>query len=495
LSAGEPGRRFRCRGHLVGWGVYPAVFCILRALPVNLESPLPAALPAGSAVALYCSGTADHDGSPVTEFRFVVAGQPHPADAVRMPRFDMPCRRSGFWGIVPVQATPGDEAIVLGAEFRSGPAAWQQVELGRIAISAPHPAAGTADPELIAICMGTFNPDPGLLERQLDSIRNQTDSRWTCVISDDFSDPEPFDQLVALTRDDPRFTVSRAPSRIGFYRNFERALELAPPGASLIALCDQDDVWHPHKLETLRRGLGSATLVYSDQRLVDDRGRLLRDTLWKGRANNWTNLASMLIANTVTGAAALFRRPVAELALPFPDSPGIEFHDHWVALSALASGELRYVDRPLYDYVQHEAAVLGKVATGAGRRGRSRRSLRQDWRAAYFLGHVPAKVRAHTLLVRSGRQLAPAKRRALERYLAADRSLLALAWLLLRPLRALLGRNETLGTEWELARGVVWFRLARALARSPWQRLQLDARFPDPPHFEQRRLQRWRARM
>jgi hypothetical protein len=108
---------------------------------------------------------------------------------------------------------------------------------------------------------------------------------------------------------------------------------------------------------------------------------------------------------------------------------------------------------------------------------------------------VPAKVRAHTLLVRSGRQLAPAKRRALERYLAADRSLLALAWLLLRPLRALLGRNETLGTEWELARGVVWFRLARALARSPWQRLQLDARFPDPPHFEQRRLQRWRARM
>ena len=35
----------------------------------------------------------------------------------------------------------------------------------------------------------------------------------------------------------------------------------------------------------------------------------------------------------------------------------------------------------------------------------------------------------------------------------------------------------------------------QALASSPLQRLQLDTRFPDPPHFEQRRLQRWRARM
>ena len=38
-----------------------------------------------------------------------------------------------------------------------------------------------------------------------------------------------------------RFVVSRSPRRLGFYRNFERALRLAPPGAPLIALCDQDD--------------------------------------------------------------------------------------------------------------------------------------------------------------------------------------------------------------------------------------------------------------
>ena len=38
----------------------------------------------------------------------------------------------------------------------------------------------------------------------------------------------------------------------------------------------------------------------------------------------------MLVANTITGAATLFRREVAELALPFPDTPGLPFHDHWL---------------------------------------------------------------------------------------------------------------------------------------------------------------------
>ena len=77
----------------------------------------------------------------------------------------------------------------------------------------------------------------------------------------------------------------------------------------------------------LRAALGGAMLVYSDQRLVDADGRVLRDTLWEGRRNNHTDLASLLVANTITGAAMLFRREVAELALPFPDAPGVQFHD------------------------------------------------------------------------------------------------------------------------------------------------------------------------
>lgn len=438
------------------------------------------------------------------ELELVADGVRAVPEAAAMPRFDMPCRRSGFWGIVPIRTSGAGEDVVLAAEVPGPAGGPTRTELARIPVvehpraadtPAPIPGPGAGEEPLIAICMGTFDPDLALLEAQLESIRNQTDRDWVCVISDDYSSSDRYEAIQALTAGDRRFLVSRAPGRIGFYRNFERALALAPPAASLIALCDQDDVWHPGKLAQLRSALGDGTLVYSDQRLVDPRGRVISETLWRGRANNHCNLASMLIANTITGAASLFTRRVAELALPFPDSPGIEFHDHWIGLVALAAGEIRYVDQPLYDYVQHDSAVLGKVGKPGEQEVFSKRSLAEEWKAAYFLGYMPGKVRATTLLLRCGTTMPSFKRRGLERYLAAESSLASFVWLLLRPLRALWRRNETLGTEWELARGVVWRWMAGVLARLPGlpDRLLLDCRFPDPPHYEQRRLQRWRS--
>jgi glycosyltransferase involved in cell wall biosynthesis len=482
-------------------------------LDVRLESPLPPSLPAGTATALFCSGTACWGGGPVRAVELGLEGDLHPADAVAMPRFEQPCRRSGFWGVVPVRAPSASGATaVLRARVTLADGSRRDARLGEIEIverrATRDAAAGDVSEALIAVCLATFNADPRLFEAQIDSLRAQSDSHWICVISDDCSEDAAWSRVEALTTGDPRFVLSRSEQRIGFYRNFERALTLVDADAGLIALCDQDDRWHPDKLARLRAGLGGAMLAYCDQRLVDESGRVLRETLWRGRANNHTNLASLLIANTVTGAAALMRREVVERALPFPDSPGIEFHDHWLALVALACGKLAYVDAPLYDYVQHPAAILGKVAaTGAvapaprrpARLGSLvRRRLRmREWRAAYFLGYVPGQVRAQTLLVRCERELTPAKRRALERYGRADRSAGALAWLTLRPLRALSGRTETLGGEWELLPGVAWVWLGRWLARARWLpwRLTLDARFPDPPHFEHRRLRRWRSRV
>jgi hypothetical protein len=89
------------------------------------------------------------------------------------------------------------------------------------------------------------------------------------------------------------------------------------------------------------------------------------------------------------------------------------------------------------------------------------------------------------LLERGG--LPASKRRALERFIAADHSLLAIAWLAARPVRVLAGRTETLGSESELVRGLLWRRVARPA--------RLDTSLPDVLSFQQRRLRRWRARI
>ena len=127
-----------------------------------------------------------------------------------------------------------------------------------------------------------------------------------------------------LVEDDERFVVSRAEERGGFYRNFERALGMVPARAELVALCDQDDRWYPDKLATLRRSIGSAQLVYSDQRLVTSDGRVLRETLWKGRRNNHTNFASLVIANLAEWSTDVSVQAVA-LAFAFAGAVGVFF--------------------------------------------------------------------------------------------------------------------------------------------------------------------------
>jgi hypothetical protein len=69
------------------------------------------------------------------------------------------------------------------------------------------------------------------------------------------------------------------------------------------------------------------------------------------------------------------------------------------------------------------------------------------------------------LRMRCEELLSPPKRRALDLVLAGERSPRSIAWLALRPLRRLAGRNDTLGFEHWLLRGIAWRYLAPRLSR------------------------------
>jgi glycosyltransferase involved in cell wall biosynthesis len=499
--------------HRVPEGGVPQRAAAESDLVVHLERPLPSPVPVGSATAVFVIGTCFHRSAALARVELVVDGARFPAAAFAMPRPDVfpafrdhpedPRYRSGFWGTIPIAARDRPGAIEVGVAARLASGGELVAGLGRIEVverdppSPPRAVPERSGPGLIAVCMATFEPDPGLFGAQVESLRAQTDDRWICLISDDGSGPEHFERIEAIVGGDRRFAVSRSDRRLGFYRNFERALAMVPAEAELVALCDQDDRWHPDKLAVLRVAVGDAGLVYSDQRLVDAEGRVLRETLWKGRRNNHTSLASMLIANSITGAATLFRRDLVGLALPFPDTPGFQFHDHWLGVLALAAGDVAYVDRPLYDYVQHARAVFGDVSSKRARGRRPRpsprawRRLPERWRAAYFYGYLAREAQALTLLLRCPERLTPRKRRDLERFVAAARSPAAFAWLATRALRVLIARNETLASEVELAQGVLWRWLIGV--RSMRGRVLRDASFPPPASFNQKRLRRWRA--
>ncbi len=274
--------------------------------------------------------------------------------------------------------------------------------------------------------------------------------------------------MQAVIGDDERFVLDRSPRRLGFYHNFERALRLAPPSAEFVAFADQDDRWHPEKLEVLLGAIGSANLVYSDMRIVDGEGRKISDTYWSHRRNAYSNLASVMLANTITGAASLFRAELLDYALPFPPRHGDCYHDHWVALVALTLGDVRYVDRPLYDYVQHGGAALGHALANRDQgslHGRDwlRRLPRNPvsyffgWRDIYFWDYCRMLLTIRILYARCAQaRLAAQAATRCALFLATQRSPLAVGWLALRRLRRHFGATETLDRELRLLHGIAW---------------------------------------
>lgn len=414
-------------------------------------------------------------GAPIRRLSLIADGYEHQAIA-----WAAPAARGGygFWCVVPLGPPPRSVELGIAAELGSGRSAGARLgTIGleqslRPAAQAP-PAPGPDSEPLIAVCLATFDPPAELFERQIASLRAQAHRNWVCVVSDDGSSNEAYSVVEATIQGDERFRVARSSGRIGFYRNFERALAMVPPAARFVAFADQDDRWHPDKLSTLVSAIGDAQLVYSDARAVRADGTVLSESLWAGRRNNRTNLASLLLSNTVTGAASLFRRELLDLVLPLPPAPGVPYHDHWTALVALATGEVAHVDRPLFDYVQHTGAVLGYEAIGArAELSRVRRLRRlsgapadalERWRDAYFDEWCRTVCFAEVLNTRCGELMTAAKRRGLARILAGESSARTLAWLAARPARGLVGRNETKHFEHRLLRGILWRRLASLL--------------------------------
>ena len=460
------------------------------ALDVRLDAPLPETLKVGAGTALFVCGTCFAPGAPIDSLALLVDGSEQELMAYGMPRLDLmrasgepTSYRAGFWGLALIGPRSPGATIALGLRARLRAGGELVAELARIAVE--EPLAPLSGAPLVTICMAAFEAPIELFRRQVESIRAQTLTDWLCIVSDDCSHPERYAAMLEVVGDDPRFVVSRSDRRRGFYENFERALELVPADARYVALADQDDVWNPDKLETLVGAIGDAELIYSDQRIISGDGELIAGSYWEQRANNHSDMLSLLVANCVTGAASLFRRELLADALPLPPAQFTHYHDHWLAVTALALGDIRYVDRALYDYVQHSSATLGHAtATRMTRLHDRLSSLRRGprervrlWRMHYFIDACRLLQFATVLRMRCGDRMVAGKRRALERFLRADRSALPVPRLFARGARELMRRRpETLAAEWMLGYAFAWRRLLTATARDdPQQLIRLDA--------------------
>lgn len=214
---------------------------------------------------------------------------------------------------------------------------------------------------------------------QLSSLVSQSRPPKEVVIGDDASEDRSVAIINQFSQDAPfEVRLLRNNSRLGVRRNFENVI--AHCSSDFIALCDQDDIWLPQKLDILASRLErapDAVAVFSDADVVDDALVPLGYTMWEQIAFSrerqeqivgdrpWEALFKHPV---VTGATLMFRRELVDACLPIPEA---WVHDAWIAQISAVHGRIVTVPKPLVLYRQHLANVIG------GRRLSLRAQLRK----------------------------------------------------------------------------------------------------------------------
>jgi glycosyltransferase involved in cell wall biosynthesis len=201
---------------------------------------------------------------------------------------------------------------------------------------------------LISVALCTYNGEQFLRE-QMDSILAQTYKNVEIIVVDDGSTDKTIDIINAYTDKDKRIKLFLNEANFGFNKNFEKAVRLT--SGEYIAICDQDDIWLPHKLERLLDNIKSNWLIFSNSSYLGDskQGRLLDNFKLP------SNYKGILLRNHVTGHTSLMHRDFLNSVLPFPQGG---YYDWWVGFVASYHNKIAFWDEVLTLYRVHVGSVV-----------------------------------------------------------------------------------------------------------------------------------------
>lgn len=212
---------------------------------------------------------------------------------------------------------------------------------------------------------------------QIDSISKQTFIDWELIIRDDGSTDliNQNSKKILNKYYEKVKLLSDSVVNLGALASYSILTTRAD--ADYIFFCDQDDVWHPDKIEKTievmiaaekQFGADIPLLVHTDLSVVDRDLHLIASSLWEYQNLNphlGSRLNRIMPQNCVTGCTVMINRPLAELAMPIAENAIM--HDWWLALVAAAFGQIVYLDEPTVLYRQHGTNSIGAKRWGLKR--------------------------------------------------------------------------------------------------------------------------------
>jgi len=235
---------------------------------------------------------------------------------------------------------------------------------------------------MISIAMTAYNGEKYIRE-QLDSILAQTEDDFEVVICDDASTDSTLSILKEYEKKDNRFRIYENEGNLGYRENFNKAVSLCK--GDFIAFSDQDDIWLPHHLQTLRENIGENFVCAGRaQRFFENDAplNLLQPTNYQ--AENLTSQIKRLIYqcyafNMYQGASQMISRYAAETYFPIEKS---EYAHDWAsATNAIIENKFIYANEIITKWRKHPSQVTSTHDSRNVRKNRLREFVQ------YMLDH------------------------------------------------------------------------------------------------------------
>jgi hypothetical protein len=218
----------------------------------------------------------------------------------------------------------------------------------------------------VSIALATYNGEK-YLQGQLDSIALQTRLPDEMIICDDGSSDSTA-QIVSDFSARAPFPVIffRNEVRLGSIKNFEEAISHCT--CDIIALCDQDDIWLPEKLERqvamLEQDLELGG-VFSDAHLIDQQSRRTGARLWEvneftgdaqTKLHHGDGLSDGVTKKKALGCTLMFRSSLVDKIVPIP---ACWEHDGWIAWMISVYSKIGIIPEALICYRIHPTQQFG----------------------------------------------------------------------------------------------------------------------------------------
>jgi glycosyltransferase involved in cell wall biosynthesis len=208
---------------------------------------------------------------------------------------------------------------------------------------------------MVSVVMCTYNGER-FLKEQLDSILRQTWVNLEILIADDASTDNTWTMLQSYASLDDRIKIFQNEKRLGYSENFSR--NCARASAPFLVIADQDDVWHPQKIQKLILALPDfSPMIYCDS--IRFSGTTPHDAKPnpKYRRFEGTEIMKLALFNTISGHALLARTSFIHSLLPFPE--GLMYDWYAGAVAATSGGVAYFPETLVYQRVHDQNATVG----------------------------------------------------------------------------------------------------------------------------------------